>query len=114
MTAHVTFSGHTVSTKRVTRRLEESTLVFEIEFECIATSLTEISNLTAHMGPIRKARILGTGATMVQNPLGTAGTLVVNGTNYTNCSIESLIVQEAYGSDFGVWPYTISFVRDTR
>jgi hypothetical protein len=112
MTAHVTFSGLTVSTRRVTRRLQESTYVFEIDFDCITTSLSEITALAALVGPITKTRLLS-GKISVQNPLGTVATLVVNGTSYSNCSIESLIVSEYTGSHFGAWPYTIGFVQDT-
>jgi hypothetical protein len=115
MTALVTFDGKTVSTRRVTRQTAEgasNVTSFEIEFECVTTDYSEITALEALKGPIRKARLL-CGRTKVLNPLGTSASLVVNGTTYTNCSIDTLTVNEAYGSQFGVWPYTIAFVKDT-
>lgn len=115
MTALVTFNSLTVSTRRVTRQTAEGASnvnSFEIEFECIALDYSEITALEALKGPIRKARLL-CGRTKVLNPIGTSASLVVNGTTYTHCSIESITVNEAYGSQFRVWPYTIAFVKDT-
>jgi len=115
MTALVTFNSLTVSTKRVTRQTAEGASnvnSWEIEFECIATDYSEITALEAIKGPIRKVKLLN-GRTKVLNPLGTSASLAVNGTTYTHCSIESLTANEEYGSQFGVWPYTIAFVKDT-
>jgi hypothetical protein len=116
MTALVTFNSLTVSTKRVTRQTAEgvsNVTSFEIEFECVTTDYSEITALEALKGPIRKVKLLSSGRTKIINPLGTSASLVVNGTTYTHCSIETLTANEEYGSQFGVWPYTIAFVKDT-
>ena len=112
MTAHVTFNGTTISTKQVTRMVIEASRRFEIDFDCVATSLSEITTLAGYYGPTRVTRVIG-GNYQVLNPLGTTASLIVNGVTYTNCIITNLESNEAYGSLFGVWPYKISFVKNT-
>ena len=106
-----TFAGYTVSTRRMTHRVAEANNVFEISFECVTTSETEITNLKTLMGPLQKTRLLS-GKISIQGS-GTKGSLVFNGTTYTNCYIESLTVGEVIGSKMGLLNYTISFVKDT-
>jgi hypothetical protein len=106
-----TFAGNTISTARMTRRVEEGSNVFEISFDCIAMSETEIAALKVLQGPLVKDRLLN-GKIAVQSS-GTSGSLVFNGITYTNCYIESMQVQEARGSSMTVLPYSISFVKDT-
>jgi hypothetical protein len=106
-----TFNGYTVHTRQLTRRYMEGTNVAEWTFSCLTTNSTGIDDLITLMGPLQKTRLLS-GKTLVQTT-GTKGTLVFNGSSYSNCAIESLTVDEAQDSFAGILTYSISFVRET-
>jgi hypothetical protein len=105
-----TFAGYTVSTSQMTRRVE-TPYEFEITFDCKATNETEIAALKVLVAPLDRDRLLNK-KVQIQGG-GTKGSLVFNGTTYTNCYIENMTVNEANGSKMGLLPYTISFVKDT-
>lgn len=111
MTISCTFAGYTVSTRTMTKRVEEGSNVFEIGFSCIATSEVEIAALKVLRGPVIKSRNLS--QKIIIQSSGTKGTLVFNGVSYTNCYIDDMSVQESDGSMMNVLPYSISFVKDT-
>jgi hypothetical protein len=106
-----TFDGKTVHTTRLTRQYMEGNNVAEWTFSCLTTNSTGIADLVTLMGPMQKTRLLS-GKTLVQTS-GTKGTLVFNGSSYSNCAIESLTVDEVGDSFAGVLNYSISFVRET-
>jgi hypothetical protein len=106
-----TFNGYTVHSRRLSREYSEGTNVHEWTFDCITPYSTAIDDLCALMGPLVKTRLLS-GKTLVQTS-GTKAKLVFNGSSYSNCAIESLSREEAGDSFVGVFPYTISFVKET-
>lgn len=61
-----------------------------LTFKCYTTTYTNISSLRAL--------------------IGSAGTLNIDGTDYTNCYISKFCEIEWHP---GKWDYTVSFVRDT-
>ena len=106
-----TFNGYTVHSRKLSREYTEGTNVHEWTFDCITQYSTAIDDLCALMGPLVKTRLLS-GKILIQTS-GTKATLVFNGSSYSNCAIESLTREEAQDSAVGVFPYSISFVRET-
>jgi hypothetical protein len=111
MTITTTFDSVPIQVRQITNMKIEASDVFEVTFDCVTTSLTLITNLTAKAGTVTKTRLIG-GKMSVQTT-GTKGTLVINGTSYTNCVIDSVVIREAPDSLLGVYYYTISFSRET-
>ena len=112
MTLMTTFGGYAVSTKQVTGTVVEASNVFEITFACFTNDPTEIPTLQALMGPLSKNRLMNKKVKLLPSTTY-KGTLVFNGTSYTNCAIQSLTPVEAYGSLAQAFNYSISFVKDT-
>ena len=112
MTVMCTFAGITVSAHVMTDRTVESTNILEISFNCVTTDPTEIPALQALVGPLSKNRLMNKKVMLLPSTTY-KGTLVFNGSAITNCAIQSLKVAEADGSFQKVFPYSISFVKDT-
>ncbi len=85
---------------------------FECEIHCTTETWSHYTALAAKAGPLSKTLLLS-GKTRVISPLGTSGTLVLNGVSYTNCYIESISAAEVEWSNLKVWHYTVSFVKHT-
>lgn len=112
MTTICTFDGTTVQSRQITRELILGSYVYEVEIACRTANHSEYTTLAAKAGHIGKRRLLS-GYTRVTTKGGIKGTLVLNGTTYTNCYIESISAAEVSQSNLGMWDYTISFVRHT-
>jgi len=106
-----TFDGTEIQVRQLLDFHKEGSDAFEVTFDCVTTDLTKITALTAKMGTVTKSRLID-GRMSVQTT-GTKGTLVLNGTSYTNCVITDIRVKELFGTRFGGYSYTISFARET-
>jgi len=106
-----TFNAKTVHSRRLSREYREGTNVHEWTFDCITATSTAITDLCDLMGPVVKTRLLS-GKTLIQTT-GTKGTLVFNGSSYSNCVIESLTREESGDSFVGAFPYSISIAQET-
>jgi hypothetical protein len=110
-----TFNGVTVPSREITRidQLGTTTMYrFECTVDCRTETYSQYTALAALVGILNKTTLLN-GKTSIQTIGGTIGSLVLNGTTYTNCYIESLSAAEVSQSNLGVWDFTISFVKDT-
>jgi hypothetical protein len=115
MTA-ITFDSTTVDSIEVTKIDQlgtTTTLKFECTVACQTVTYANYTALVAKAGIVNKSVCWPTGKTSIQSVGGTKGDLVLNGTTYTNCYIESISAAEAPNSVLGVWHFTISFVKDT-
>jgi hypothetical protein len=111
MTISVTFNGVAIQSRQITRERIEGNKVFEVTLDCITDTYSDITSLSTLMGAVTKSRLIS-GFTSIQTT-GTKATLIINGTSYTNCVIDSLEVREVPNTLLGVWSYTISFARET-
>jgi hypothetical protein len=89
-------------------------VAFECTLKCRTQNYANYTALHALAGHCEKTYALN-GKCDVYSPLGTAGTLVLNGNSYTNCYIESISAASVARSrpQARVWDFTISFVRHT-
>lgn len=110
-----TFDSVTVETSRIERELAggaSAGLMYEVTVACRTKTHANYLALAAKWGPNSKKTLLN-GTVDVYSPLGTCGTLVLNGVTYTNCYIESISAAEVARSNLSVWEFTITFVRKT-
>ena len=80
---------------------------------CRITTWTDYTNLVAKKG-YATATVVLAGTTNVQYLGGAMGSLVLNGTTYTNCVIsDGPTLSEVAAPSNVVWDFTVSFVRKT-
>jgi hypothetical protein len=80
---------------------------------CRITSWTDYTNIVAKAG-YATATVVLAGTTNVQYLGGAMGSLVLNGTTYTNCVIsEGPTLSEVAAPSNVVWDLVVSFVRKT-
>jgi hypothetical protein len=110
-----TFDGIAVPVREITRidQLGTTTLYrFECTIACRTADRAGYTALAALSGITKKTLLLN-GKTSVQSIGGTAGTLVLDGTSYTDCYIEQITAAEVSRSQLGAWDFTVAFVKDT-
>lgn len=108
----ISFDSVTLPTRSPIVSGRVGSLQQEWTFECLTAILSDIDTLHAKCGRTKVTTLLN-GKTSVQTT-GTVGSLVVDGTTYTNCSIVGPIeVREVPGSNKGLWIYTVKIVRNT-
>ena len=112
-----TFDGVTVPSRTVTNFLVEgdhsgNPYRLEIALLCRTTDFEEYTALAKKFTLTNKTRLYS-GEISCQTIAGTLGSLVLNGTTYTNCYIDGLSALEMDKSQLGVWDFTISFSKDT-
>jgi len=112
MTISVIFDNVTLTNPSPQKPKVTYTEVFEIVFDCLTNSYTDITNIQAKAGIANKNTLVG-GKTHIQTT-GTKGSLVIGSTTYTNCVImEPIQVEEVEGTGAAWWTYRISFAQDT-
>jgi len=112
--ANVVFDGTTMRSREIVKLFllgSSGDLVFETTVACRTTAYSEYIDLVGKAAHCYKTTVI-TGKTSVQST-GTKGTLVLNGSTYTNCYIESISAAEVAESLLAVWDFTVSFVRET-
>jgi hypothetical protein len=110
----IVFDGSTMKSREVTKLFllgSSGDIAFEASINCRTTAYTVYTDLVAKAGRCYKTVLLN-GKTSVQST-GTAGTLVINGSSYSNCYIENISAAETPDSLFSVWDFTVNFVRET-
>jgi hypothetical protein len=110
-----TFYGVTVPVREIVRIDQLGTAAqyrFECTIACRTADWADYLALAALSGITKKTLLLN-GKVSVQTIGGTAGTLVLDGTSYTNCYIESITAAGVSRSHLGAWDFTIAFVKDT-
>lgn len=108
----VTFDGTTLLTREPITSEQVGSLDQRWTFECYAAALSDISTLIGKGGRCRAITLLS-GKTSVQTT-GTVGTLSIDGTTYSNCSIIGpIIIHEMPASSKSKWFYTVTIVRKT-
>jgi hypothetical protein len=110
----VVFDGTTMKSRELTRIYalgSSGDIAFECTISCRTTAYSVYTDLIAKAGYCNKTILLN-GKVSVQST-GTAGTLVINGSSYSDCYIESITAAETPESLFSVWDFTVGFVRDT-
>lgn len=110
----VVFDGTTMKSREVTRLYllgSSGDIAMEATVTCRTTAYSVYTDMVAKAGYCNKTVLLS-GKVSVQST-GTAGTLVINGSSYSDCYIENLSAAETPESLFSVWDFTVSFVRDT-
>jgi hypothetical protein len=109
----VTFNGTTLPTREPITSERIGTLDQRWTFECYTDTLSSIDTILGYVGRVGTA-ILMSGKTSVQNIGGTVGSLVIDGTTFTNCSIQGpVVIREMPASGKGKWFYTVNIVRHT-
>jgi hypothetical protein len=110
-----TFDSTTVPSRQIiSERMvgPSGTYEYEVKILCRTKTYSQYTALAAKFGRTGKTTLLS-GKTSVQSVGGTCGSLVLNGTTYTNCYIADLSNAEIPQTNFGAWEFTITFVRHT-
>lgn len=111
-----TFDGATVPVREITSfdilGDTSGSVKLECTLNCRTTTFSHYTTLAAKCGPLSKTLLLS-GKTRVISPLGTSGTLVLNGVTYLTCYIENISAASLDGARLGGWTFNISFVRNT-
>ena len=109
-----TFDGTTVEGYQLQKFQpigSSGTYHFEMTLVCRAANLNNYNTLAGKFGRVG-TKTLYNGKTKVQTKGGTSGSLVFNGTTYTNCYISDLSAAEVSKTNLGMYEYTISFVKN--
>jgi len=111
MTIGVTFNG-TAITNPGLQKSEQTAYSFKAEIEGVTSTYADITALRALSGP-SKSSVLLSGYVKIQT-LGTKGSLVINGTTYTNCVImDGVKEEEVHGTAATWWKYSAKFEQET-
>ena len=109
----VTFDSTTLLTREPITSDQVGALDVRWTFECYAAALSDISTIIGKGGRCRTVTMLN-GKTSVQTT-GTVGSLVIDGTTYTNCSIIGpFVIREMPASAKAKWFYTVTIVKKDR
>jgi hypothetical protein len=108
----VTFDSTVLLTREPITAEQVGALDLRWTFECYAAALSDISTLSGKGGRCRTVTMLN-GKTSVQTT-GTVGTLAIDGTSHTNCSILGpIVIREMPASAKAKWFYTVTIVKNT-
>lgn len=85
---------------------------WEVSIRCRTADIADYQALQNLQGPISTVRLASGYTRVIAFGAATAKTLIINGTAYDNCYIQSISVLEPDGAILDYWEFTISFVMN--